>query len=157
MQEREESSKARLAEFTEKRKEYWQLTEKMKQASSLDAINASARSYEQFMEAKLEHNTDTKRTVQIPGVEEDPEPVPAKAPQEISTHPSSDPSGYQASPAESNPFGYTEAKQDTPAGNEDTNSDHFFDEMVNTNDDEGGSVSEFLNTNDMDFEQTKPE
>ncbi|ORZ03951.1 hypothetical protein BCR43DRAFT_484232 [Syncephalastrum racemosum] len=157
MQEREESSKARLAEFTEKRKEYWRLTEAMKEASSLDAIHTSARHYEQFMDAKLEHNMDTKRTVQIPGVEEDPEPAPPKQQQDVNVHPNNEQSGYQASPAEADPFGYTESKQDMPAGNEDTNSDHFFDEMVNTNDDEGGSVSEFLNTNDMDFEQTKPE
>lgn len=37
--------------------------------------------------------------------------------------------------------------------NDDDNSNDFFNEMVNTGqEDDGGSVSEFLNTGDMDFE-----
>lgn len=138
-------------------------------------MSRSTEQFERMADIKVEHTASNVHTVQIPGLE--PEQPSTLATASSSSNNNTGESGggggsmtpaqvaaareggSQSGPTNMDLFQSYPSQGDRSGDNnnanqhDDDNSNDFFNEMVNTGqEDDGGSVSEFLNTGDMDFE-----
>ncbi|KAI8088651.1 uncharacterized protein BX664DRAFT_313934 [Halteromyces radiatus] len=160
--EQQEEHENRLDQFRQERDQFWKSLANLKEATSIEAIDKAAQAMAETINGKVEHNTENVNVIQIPGLKEEPilPPTQPQTPHQPSTSTSS-----QGTP---NQQQQQQHKVEEEKGNETNNNDvdmftnfdentddnnDFFNEMVNTGqDDDDPSVSEFLNS-DMDFEQ----
>ncbi|KAI9498332.1 hypothetical protein BDB00DRAFT_799864 [Zychaea mexicana] len=174
----------RLKTLKQKQDDYWSLLTQLDKADNIEQLSATAEQFKITTGINLEHVKENVHAIPIPGLEQDEPPVPQTMQRQPGSTGSSRPgdhhqqNGYVAdfmnaqqggtdsnnghhhqvsSSGPMNMFGsYAPSDSNTnqPVDDDDDNQNDFFDEMVNTGqDDDGGSVSEFLNA-DMDFEQT---
>ncbi|KAI7884691.1 hypothetical protein K492DRAFT_204587 [Lichtheimia hyalospora FSU 10163] len=158
-----------------KRDSFWEAMTQLDTASTTEDMSKSTEQFERMADIKVEQTMSNVHTVQIPGLEPEQPSTLATAPS--SSNNTGESKGGSMTPAavaaaregesQSGPTNMdlfqSYPSQDDRSGdnnnanrNDDDNSNDFFNEMVNTGqEDDGGSVSEFLNTGDMDFEPSE--
>ncbi|CDS09074.1 hypothetical protein LRAMOSA10434 [Lichtheimia ramosa] len=164
-----------LKSVEKKRDSYWEAMSQLDSASTTEDMSRSTEQFERMADIKVEHTASNVHTVQIPGLE--PEQPSTLATASSSSNNNTGESGggggsmtpaqvaaareggSQSGPTNMDLFQSYPSQGDRSGDNnnanqhDDDNSNDFFNEMVNTGqEDDGGSVSEFLNTGDMDFE-----
>ena len=139
-------------------------------------MSKSTEQFERMADIKVEHTMSNVHTVQIPGLEPEQPSTLATAPSSSNNNTGESNGGSmtpaavaaardgesQSGPTNMDLFQSYPSQNDRSGDNnnanrnDDDNSNDFFNEMVNTGqEDDGGSVSEFLNTGDMDFEPSE--
>ncbi|KAI8144865.1 hypothetical protein BJV82DRAFT_606530 [Fennellomyces sp. T-0311] len=164
LNERNTKFDERLATLVQKQQDYWRLMEQLDKATDLKQLNETTEQFKRATGTKMQHTKQNVHPVPIPGLDQD-EPLvsqtPMMTPGSTANRPSDQQNGFVAdfmnaqrdsgngdTAASMNMFGNFSSSNANPNEQVDDNQNDFFNEMVNTgqeDDDDAGSVSEFLN------------